>query len=125
MGLFDKIFGKRGPSSSSAPEAPVNEAAELCNQNLIFQKLVESLQAKVALVRSEAVIAVPIQPVSTELSEHPSIHVPASHLPANESVGVGAQEQNELTVAMREKVEWVEADLASAVRKAAVLRLAN
>lgn len=125
MGLFDNIFGKKVPPSSPAPEVPVNEAADLRNQNLTLQKLVESLQAEVALVRFDAVIAAAIQPIISEPSEQPSSQVTALNLPASESVGVSVQEQDVLTVALREKVEWVESELANAARKAAGLHVAN
>jgi hypothetical protein len=125
MGLFDNIFGKKVPPRGPASEAPVNETFELRDQNIKSQKLAESLQAEVVLVKSEEVIATPIQPVISEPSGQLSNHVTDSNFLDAASLRVSVQEHDELNFALRQKMEWVESELANADRKVAELHVVN
>lgn len=118
MGLFDYIFGKKWPPSGPAPEALVNEAAELRDQNM-------TVQAEVAVVKSEAVNETPIQPVISESSGQTSSHATDFTFPDTASVCVSLQEHDDLNFVLREKMEWVESELANANRKVAELHVVN
>lgn len=125
MGIFDNMFGKKVPLSNPAPEAATNEVARLREQNMTLQKLAESLQAEVALLKSEAMNAKPIQPVISDPSEQASSPVTGSTSPDIASDRISMQEHGETKFTPRDKVKWVDSELANADRKVAELHLAN
>ena len=125
MGLFGSIFGKKVPPGGPAVELPTNEVVELRKQNLVLQKLVESLQAETPVIRSETPISTPTDSSIIESAEQKSSEGPDSTLVATYSFDVEKRAQDTLPDAVREKMESVGSDLAISDRVLANLRIAR
>jgi hypothetical protein len=125
MGLFGSIFGKKVPPGGPAVELPTDEVVELRKQNLVLQKLVESLQAETPVIRSETPISTPTESSIIESAEQKSSEGPDSTLVATYSFDLEKRAQDTLPDAVREKMESVGSDLAISDRVLANLRIAR
>ena len=125
MGLFGSFFGKKVPPGSPAIELPTDEVVELREQNLVLQKLVESLQAETLVIRSETAISTPTESSIIESAEQKSSEDPNSTLVAPYYVDVGNRTQDTLPDAIREEMAWVGSDLAISERAFATLCIAR